>query len=100
MDCLVNQTEYNNRKFSRDSLTELFFIVNKFHQLRQTTRILQVVTPRTFFSLPGSLQNQSKLLILQQKNKALPKGDQRLNSNNGKDQDRVLIHSRVGYQIQ
>ena len=42
---------------------------------------LQVVPPRGFFvPLPGSLQNQSQILLMLQENKALPEGGQRLNS--------------------
>ena len=84
-------TEDNKRNFARGSLTELFFVFNQFHQMNRTTTIFQGINPRRFFSLPRSLHNQGQLLILQQKNKALPEGGQRLNSKNDTNQDRVYF---------
>ena len=49
----VSPTEENNQNFERGPTTEL-----------------------SFFSLPGSLQNQSQLLLVLQKIKALPGGGQ------------------------
>ena len=68
--------------------------------MKRTTKILQGVPPRSFFSTPVSLQNQSQLLIVQQKNKTLPEGGQQLNTKNDTDKDRVLIHSQVEYRTQ
>ena len=98
MASLGNPTEHNARNFSRGYLTEIFSIFNQFHQLNRETKILQGVPPRTFFSLFGSLQNQSQILIVRKKNKALPEGGQKLDSKKDTGQDRVIIRSRVGYR--
>ena len=93
-----NPAEDNNRNFARGSLAKLFFIFNHFNQIKQTTKILKWVPPRSlFFSPTGSLQNQSQSLIVLQKNKALSEGGQQLNYNKDTDQYRVLICSQVGY---
>ena len=69
--------------------------------MKQTTKILQGVPPRSsFFSMSRSLQNQGQLLLVLQKNKALPEGSRQLNSQNDTDQDQVLIRRRNGYPTQ
>ena len=93
-------TDYNNWYFERGYLTGLFFIFNQFHQLKQATKRLQGVPPHGFFSSPASLQNQSQLLLVLQKKKALPEGGQQINSKNESDQDQVIIFRWNGYRTQ
>ena len=100
MASLGNPTEDDKRNFARGYLIDLFFILNQFHQLNRATKILQGVTLRNFFSPPGSLKNQSQILMVLQKNKALREGGHQLNSNNDTYQDRILICSRAGYWTQ
>ena len=78
-------TEDNNQNFSRGSPTDFFQIFNQFRQLKQTTKILQEVTPSSIFSPTTVLQNQSQLLLVLKKKKALPEGGQELNYKYGTD---------------
>ena len=93
-------SEDNNQNFARSYLTEISLIFNHFHQLKQKTKMLQRVPPRSFFSPSGSLQNQSEILIGLKKNKALPEGGQQLNPKNDIDQDQVIIRRWTRYFTQ
>ena len=90
-------TEDDNRNFARGYLTELFFIFNQFLQLKQTTKHLQGVPPRRFFSARFTPESESDFNSAGT-NKALPEGGKQLNSKNDTDQDRVIIRRRTGYR--
>ena len=57
-------------------------------------------SPTQLFFLFGSIQNQTQILIVQQKNKLLPDEGQQLNYKYNTDQGRFIILRQIGYRTQ
>ena len=99
----VGATEDNNRTFARVSPNELFLYLTSLvcvvlvplTEANNQNLARGFLTQISFFSPPGSLQNQNQLLLVLQKIKAMPEGGQQLNSKNDTDQGRVLVRRQV-----
>ena len=92
---LGNPSEDNNCNFARGSPTELLLYSISFTNWRKQPKLFKGFPHVDFF---GSIQNQSQILIMLQKNKALPEGGQRLNYKYDTEQERVLICRRTRYR--
>ena len=91
-------TEDNNLNFARGFLNDIFFNSQSVSPTEANNQNFAWGSPTWIYFSAQFLQNQIQVLLVLQKNKALPEGGQQPNSKYETDQDQVLIIRGTGYR--